>query len=65
MITHNIPLFYGRLKYCPQLWCYNSLSVAQTTPISNKKYPGFKGVCFDSLCPINNLSVIKGRVFLG
>ena len=22
-------------------------------------------VCFDSLRPINNLSVIKGRVFLG
>ena len=22
-------------------------------------------VCFDSLCPINNLSVIKGQVFLG
>ena len=22
-------------------------------------------VCFDSLPPINNLSVIKGRVFLG
>ena len=22
-------------------------------------------VCFDSLCPFNNLSVIKGWVFLG
>ena len=25
----------------------------------------FNFVCFDSLRPINNLSVIKGRVFLG
>ena len=32
---------------------------------SNKKSAGYVFVWFDSLCLINNLSVIKGQVFLG
>ena len=46
--------------------------------VPNYKYPAYRGlnggkiydyyslfVCFDSLRPINNLSVKQGRVFLG
>ena len=46
-------------------FCWVSHVMAHIRVTSDEALPGVLFVGFDSLCPINNLSVIKGRVFMG